>query len=96
MNTKRFIEKYKKTILLSLDKKVYALIKHMKKFMLAQKLGYLNDISHIELQPKDYEHILRLGRIIVSIMVVNQFGSNEEEQDFFVKYMKIIVYLVIG
>ena len=67
--------------------KVDKIKKFIKKFLLAQKLGYLNDVSNFEIKSSDVDYIIKIKKIF--IILINIFN--------FVKIvmMKMIKFLLI-
>ena len=39
--------------------------KYIKKFLLAQKLGYLNDVSNFEIKSSDVDYLIKIKKIFI-------------------------------
>ena len=42
--------------------------KFIKKFVLAQKLGYLNDVSNFEIKSSDVEYLIKIKKILIILI----------------------------
>ena len=58
--------------------------KFIKKFLLAQKLGYLNDVSNFEIERSDVDNLIKIKKIFINFNQYIQFCKDCFDDELFI------------